>query len=158
MKNSTTYFIGGQLKGNLFERDGEVEVLSETKTNDDEDGLVDSLMKTVAGLKTHNDNPFNPRPIQHFAYFDSMASAKAFAKHLIDDEYVAITVMEVDAPKWRVDFYNPGIATLEYLVACCGTVRAKVIAFGGEYDGWELPMMPDDVREDVSKSALPISA
>ncbi|MFM0390770.1 ribonuclease E inhibitor RraB [Paraburkholderia phytofirmans] len=147
MKNSTTYCIGGHLNGSESARHDDIEILSETKANDGEDGLIDSLMRTVEGLKSHNDNPLNPRPIQHFAYFDSMDAAKSFAKHLIDDEYVAVTVLKVDAPQWRVDFYNPGIATLEYLVACCGTVRAKVIEFGGEYDGWELPTMPEVLEE-----------
>jgi hypothetical protein len=154
MKNSTTYFIGGQLNGRFSASDGDVEILSETKAEDDEKGLVDSLMKTVEGLKNHNDNPLNPRPIQHFAYFDSIDAAKSFAKHLIDEKYAAITVLEVDELRWRVDFYNGGIATLAYLVACCTTVREMVMTFGGEYDGWELPTMPDDFREDSSESLM----
>lgn len=138
--------VGGSAQ--LYTRNdfGDLEILT-SPPSDTGDSLVDDLTQTVAELKRIGDVPERIRPIQHFAFFPSRATANEFAKQLIDDDYVGITVADRGDEKWRVDFYNPGIATLPYLIACCGEVRSKVEDAGGEYDGWEFPYMSEEVRE-----------
>lgn len=141
MSEVVQVMIGGS--ANLYKRDdlGDVQVVA-TYPSDDADDLVVGLTQTVAELQKRNDAPECVRLIQHFAFFPSEVMAKEFAKWLVDDNYDSITVTYWGDEKWRVDFYNPGFATLSYLIACCSDVRGKVREAGGEYDGWELPAMP----------------
>ncbi|OIN68872.1 hypothetical protein BL248_22680 [Ralstonia solanacearum] len=138
--------VGGSAQLYTRNESGVLEILA-SPPSDGGDSLVAELTQVVAELKKYNDVPERVRPIQHLAFFPSKAVANEFAKHLIDDDYACITVKDWGDERWRVDFYNPGIATLPYLIACCRAVQRKVEGAGGDYDGWELPCMPAEILD-----------
>lgn len=92
-------------------------------------------------LYESGDTPSEPRPVEHWSYFEIETSALDFADWLQDAGYTAITVEMSEAspaaPQWLVRSQHQGTMLLDDISAHTLNHKHKSEEFGGTYDGWE---------------------
>jgi hypothetical protein len=113
-------------------------------------GQLTSTILSHAYMERDGDVSERPRRVRHFAYFTSKKDAYRLAKFVHQQGYVETLVMPVKNMRWRVDFCHIGSGTLPNIAHWVGVVRKIVGDVGGEYDGWESPVMRKDDLDDVN--------
>ncbi|MBN3804956.1 ribonuclease E inhibitor RraB [Paraburkholderia sp. Ac-20336] len=106
-----------------------------------------STILTQAYMVRDGDVSERLRRVRHFAYFTSKKAAHRLAKFVHQQGYIETLAMPVKNKRWRVDFCS---GTLPNIAHWVGVVRKIVIDAGGEYDGWESPVMRKDDPDDVN--------
>lgn len=107
-------------------------------------GEMTSTFLAQANLKKEGDISERLRHVRHFAYFASRKAAHRLARKAHEMGYIDVFVMPVKNKRWRVDFCHIGAGTFLHIIHWECAVRKIVVDAGGEYDGWESPVMRKD--------------
>jgi regulator of RNase E activity RraB len=112
-----------------------------------DDWQVISDLKVIEALEKHGDDGSAIRKIEHWVYFDDMASASEFEawaeadRFKKDNELSSIT----EDGKYCVRLYHQGTVELGDISNHTIALSRKASEHGGDYDGWETEVTkPED--------------
>ena len=94
-------------------------------------------IKVVDALMQHNDDPSQPRLVEHWAYFVEKPAAEQFAKWAVDNKFQFDKPIEFDEGEHSVRLTHTGTMDLSDLCSYTIPLAEKAEELGGRYDGWE---------------------
>ena len=83
------------------------------------------------------------RDIDHWAYFDTLESAETFADWAQQHDYSLRHPVEAQDDQFCVRLIHHGSVQLHAITATTAQLSAKADELGGDYDGWETPIMKE---------------
>jgi hypothetical protein len=114
----------------------------------DDDWRVIYDMKVIEGLETHGDDGTAPRQIDHWIYFPAKGAVMPFIAWAESNGFVHDPQYshEDDDGRYCVRVHHEGPASIESVSHHTIALRRKAAELGGDYDGWETPVIkPGDV-------------
>ncbi|CAJ8041831.1 Protein of uncharacterised function (DUF1260) [Burkholderia pseudomallei] len=100
--------------------------------------------------KKSGDLPDRLRRIRHITYFPSERMSRKFVKKLVSNGFIDVNEMKfLGMPLWRIDFFRIGNATLPHMAHWDCIVKKMTEKAGGEYDGYEFPIMASHVPDEL---------
>ena len=114
------------------------------------DWRVISDMKVVDALIEHNDDPSQPRPVEHWAYFSDQPSAEQFAKWAVENDFQFDKPIELEQDQHSVRLKHTGTMHLDDLCSRTIPLAEKAEELGGKYDGWETVIVNGEGNEPLN--------
>lgn len=123
-----------------------------------DDWQVIKDLRVLENLESHGDDGSEPRKVDHWVYFDDKASSVDFIIWAENDRFTEEPQYshETDDRKYCVRLFHHGTIKIGDISSHTIALRRKAAEFGGEYDGWETPILnPLDNRVGMATTILP---
>jgi len=109
----------------------------------EDDWQVIEDLRVIEQLENRGDAVSQPRKVEHWAYFKDEASASAFAQWAAGDRFTlaAKPAQKTQDGTYRVRLFHHGTMQIDDISSHTIALRRKAAELGGEYDGWESPVV-----------------
>ena len=97
--------------------------------------------KVLDTLRAHGDHLEIPRPVSHWLYFSSEATARKAAELLAEEGYATEVQPSTQEGKWLTLASHRMRPSAPAIEAVRLDMESLVESLGGEYDGWETEMV-----------------
>lgn len=124
--------------GFRFEEDPEKQIYwSEAYPTPDSMQVVED-MRLLETLRTYGDNHQQEREVFHWAFFENIENAEAFASWAQDQKYQVHYCHKIEnGEEFMVNFTHRGTMQLGDITTHTIFCNRKATELGGRYDGWE---------------------
>jgi len=112
-----------------------------------DDWQVIGDLRVIENLEENGDDGSESRKIDHFVYFPDKASSVEFVNWAEKDRFTEEPEYShaTDEDKYCVRLFHNGTLKLDDITSHTIALRRKAVEYGGDYDGWETPVMkPED--------------
>ena len=102
-------------------------------------------LQVIESLKKHGSDVSRPHPIDFYLYFPSESAARRACSSLTSGGFTALRVSQLDASSpWLCLVQKTLVPTDEALTEIRSRLTAIASKLGGEYDGWEAPILKSE--------------
>ncbi len=112
----------------------------------EDDWQVIKDLQVIENLRSHGDDGSESRKVDHWIYFESKQSSVDFVIWAENDRFTEEPEHshETDDGKYCVRLFHQGTLKIADISSHTITLRRKAAEHGGDYDGWETPiLMPE---------------
>lgn len=114
----------------------------------DQDWQVMKDLKVIEQLEKHGDNLDKRRRIDHWVFFESRDKLEKFKSWAMEEgfkvEGVSEPEKEEDDDRYSIQLYHNGTPQLAEISHVTVTLLETARELGGDYDGWETSVEPDE--------------
>lgn len=110
----------------------------------DDDRQVINDLKVLEQLREHNDDGSASRRVDHWVYFPTSVREEEFCAWLTEHGYENVKRDPTKDGQTRVCFSHEGTLELTAITSHTIALRRKASELGGDYDGWETPVMANE--------------
>lgn len=120
-----------------------------------DDWRVIQDMKVIDAVQNAGDDGSQARQIDHWCYFDSDHAARRFIVWAVENgfEHDAEGSGRDEDGRYRVRLRHSGTLEISDITHYTITLRRKAEELGGEYDGWETPVIRAQSDADTEEGA-----
>jgi hypothetical protein len=108
-----------------------------------DDWQVINDLHVIENLESHGDDGSESRKVDHWVYFKDKASSIDFVVWAESDRFTEDPQYshETDDGKYCVRLFHHGTLRIDDISNHTVALRRKAAEFGGDYDGWETPIL-----------------
>lgn len=109
----------------------------------EDDWQVIKDIQVIESLQSHGDDGSESRRVDHWIYFDDKPSSDSFINWAKNERFTEETELShrTDDGKFCVRVFHHGTLKIDDISSHTIALRRKAAEYGGEYDGWETPII-----------------